>query len=219
MMTFRYLLCIVVIIVLSGCEERTQAESYDRTAFLTARPMTLLLMPPTSKAVNVNAVAAVWAQAARPLAEAGYYVLPITLVDETFRQNGISSGDEAAEVPFEKLRSVFGADAAVYIEVSEYTETEVEIAARIVDLRSGDLLWQGETRASATEYIILRGRGGIGDVLVLLAGLFISHAVDTLTDKAYDVAGVADQQLFTVHGNHGLVPGPHVRTRDEKQAE
>jgi len=65
----------------------------------------------------VKATAGVWAQATLPLAEAGYYVSPVALVDETFRQNGVTTAYDASQIPFEKLREFFGADAAVYIRV------------------------------------------------------------------------------------------------------
>ena len=75
--------------LLGGCA--TKAPSYDYAAFLRAKPASLLVMPPLNESPDIKASPSVWAQATRPLAEAGYYVLPVTLVDETFRQNGVST--------------------------------------------------------------------------------------------------------------------------------
>ena len=129
--------------LLGGCA--TKAPSYDYAAFLRAKPASLLVMPPLNESPDIKASPSVWAQATRPLAEAGYYVLPVTLVDETFRQNGVSTPNDAQEIPYPKLREIFGADAAVYIRIKQYgtayavvvSDTRVAVVARIVDLRTG----------------------------------------------------------------------------------
>jgi hypothetical protein len=103
------------LLVLGGCA--TKAPPYDYTAFMNAKPATLLVLPPVNESPEVSATPGVWSHATRPLAEAGYYVLPITLVDETFRQNGVDSANDAQDIPVQKLREFFGADAAVYLRV------------------------------------------------------------------------------------------------------
>ena len=97
--------------LLEGCA--TKAPAYDYSAFQNSKPASLLVMPPVNESPDIKATPGVWAHATRPLAEAGYYVLPVTLVDETFRQNGVNSANEAQDIPHQKLREYFGADAAV----------------------------------------------------------------------------------------------------------
>ena len=77
---------------LGGCA--TKAVPYDYTAFLNAKPATLLVLPPLNESPEVNATSGVWSHATLPLAEAGYYVLPVALVDETFRQNGVTNATD-----------------------------------------------------------------------------------------------------------------------------
>jgi hypothetical protein len=59
------------------------------------------------------------AQATLPLAESGYYVIPVSLASETFKQNGLANAADI-HVPVQKLRDIFGADAALYINVTDY---------------------------------------------------------------------------------------------------
>ena len=144
-------------LLLGGCA--TKAPPYDYSAFQKAKPMSLLVLPPVNESPDVKATPGAWAHATRPLAEAGYYVLPVTLVDETFRQNGLSMANEIQDVPYPKLRDFFGADAAVYMKVKKYgttyavisSDTRVEVEGRIIDLRTGELLWQGKAYASSAE--------------------------------------------------------------------
>ena len=81
-------------------------------------------------------------------------MLPATLVDETFRQNGASRPRPMHRKSRCRLRDFFGADAAVYIKVTEYgtsyavvsSETRVGPGTKVVDLRSGELLWRNKGR-------------------------------------------------------------------------
>ena len=56
-----------------------------------SKPSTHLVLLPVNESPDLKATPSVWSHATRPLAEAGYYVLPVTLVDETLAQNGIQT--------------------------------------------------------------------------------------------------------------------------------
>jgi len=195
---------------LGGCA--TKAPPYDYTAFMKAKPTTLLVMPPVNESPEVNATPSVWSHATQPLAEAGYYVLPVTLVDETFRQNGVINANDAQEIPLPKLRDFFGADAAVYMKVKKYgtsynvlsSETRVEVEGRIVDLRSGELLWQGKAVATSAE----QQQQSQGGLVGLLVTAIVKQIVGTATDASYRYAGIADQRMLGAPRYNGVLPGP-----------
>lgn len=201
---------IAAAVLFAGCA--TKAPPYDYAAFQKAKPATLLVMPPVNESPDVKATPGVWAHATQPLAEAGYYVLPIVLVDETFKQNGISSANEAQDIPFAKLRDYFGADAAVYIRVKKYgtsyavvaSETRVEVEARILDLRSGALLWEGKAMASSAEQSQQQQGGLVG----LLVAAVVKQILGTTTDAAFRYAGIADARLLGAPIYNGVLPGP-----------
>jgi hypothetical protein len=205
-------LCAAVlsVAVLGGCA--TKAPPYDYTAFMRARPATLLVMPPVNESPEVNATPGVWSSATLPLSEAGYYVLPVTLVDETFRQNGILAANDAQDIPLPKLREFFGADAAVYMKIKKYgtsyaviaSETRVEIEGRIIDLRSGELLWQGKAVATSAEEQ-QQSSGGLVGLLVLA---IVKQIVGTSTDASYRYAGIAGARMLGAKGYNGVLAGP-----------
>jgi hypothetical protein len=187
-------------------------QPYDYTAFKQNRPATLLVLPPVSTANDIKASPAVLAQATLPLAEAGYYVLPVTLVDETFKQNGLTVPDEMHAVAPKRLREIFGADAAVYLRVTRYgttyqlisSVTMVEAEARIVDLRSGDLLWAGKAVASSAESDSSNQGGLVG----LLVKAVVNQIVGTATDASFNYAGLASQRLLGAPRPNGVLYGP-----------
>jgi hypothetical protein len=197
------------LLFLGGCA--TKAPAYDYTAFQKAKPASLLVLPPVNESPEVKATPGTWAHATRPLAEAGYYVFPVTLVDETFRENGLTSANDIQAVPYQKLRDFFGADAAVYLKVKRYgttyavisSDTRVEIEGRIIDLRTGQLLWQGKAYASSAEQ-----QQNAGGWAGLLAAALVNQIVSTTTDAAFKYAGVADQRMLGAPRYNGVLPGP-----------
>jgi len=197
------------LILLGGCVTRPAA--WDYTNFQRAKPASLLVMPPVNDSPDVKATPGVWSQATQPLAEAGYYVLPVTLVDETFRSNGVYTAHDAQSIPLPRLRDFFGADAAVYIKVNKYgtsysvlaSETRVEVEARILDLRSGDLLWKGSAFATSAEQ--QQAQGGLVGLLVQAV---VNQIIGTATDAGYTYAGIATARLMAAPKYNGVLPGP-----------
>lgn len=195
-------------LLLAGCQT---TPAVDYTAFIKARPASLLVLPPVNESPDLKATPGVWAHATRPLAEAGYYVMPIALVDETFRNNGIQAADEAQQIAYPKLREFFGADAAVYLRVKKYgstyavlaSETRVEVEGRLVDLRSGEQLWQGSAWASSSEQ--QQAQGGLIGALV---SAVVQQVMSQATDASFRYAAIAGQRLFAVPRYNGLLAGP-----------
>ncbi|MCW7537480.1 DUF799 domain-containing protein [Aquabacterium sp. A7-Y] len=195
--------------LLGGCATQPP---YDYSAFMKAKPATLLVMPPVNGSPDVKASPSVWSHATQPLSEAGYYVLPVTLVDETFRQNGVTTPNDAQDIPYPKLRDFFGADAAVYLKVNQYgtsyavlsSETRVEVEGRIIDLRSGELLWQGKAFATSAE----QQQQSQGGLVGLLVTAVVKQIIGTVTDEAYKYAGIANQRMLGAPRYNGVLPGP-----------
>lgn len=196
-------------VVVSGCA--TQAP-IDHTALRKARPASILVLPPINQTVDVQASPSVFAQTSRPLAESGYYVMPVALVDETFRQNGLTQPDDIHAVPLKKLREIFGADAVLYMTIKRYgtsylvvtSETVVEAQAKLVDARTGDTLWEGGASASSNEG---RNQGGSGVAGILLSAV-IQQVISTTTNESHQLAGVTNRRLLAHTSPGGLVAGP-----------
>lgn len=197
------------LLLLTACES---PKPYDYSAFIAAKPKTIVVLPPTNESPEVTATPGVWARSTKPLAEAGYYVLPVTLVNQTFSQNGVRQPADAHQIPYTKLREVFGADAALYLQIKRYgtryaiisSATEVEVQGRLIDLRSGKQLWDGKAAASSAE-----GQSGQQQGLAgLLVKALIGQIVETATDASFVQAERANDRLLTSRRNGGILPGP-----------
>jgi len=177
---------------LGGCATRTP---YDYTAFKEARPASILVLPPVNNSPDITATYSMMSQATLPLAESGYYVFPATLVDETFK----------------RLREIFGADAALYINVKQYgtaymvisSETRVTAEAKLVDLRTGRLLWAGSATASSAE-----GDGNSGGLIGLLIKAAVRQIMETVSSKGHQIAGQTSARLLSAGRPGGILFGP-----------
>lgn len=135
-------------------------------------------------------------------------MLPVAVTEETFRHNGIISAQDAQELPVAKLREIFGADAALYLDVRQYgsvyavlkSETKVTLTARLVDLRTGEPLWSGEATASSAE--------SKSSLVGMLVSALIDQIVDSLSDRSVQIAEIANGRLLYAGRPGGLLHGP-----------
>lgn len=202
--------CVGAAMVLFGCA--TKQAAYDYTAFKAAKPRSIVVLPPLNNSPEVNAGNSVYAQVTYPLAEAGYYVLPVAVVGETFKQNGLTNAADVHNVAPQKLNEIFGADAALYMTISKYgasytvinSVVTVEVQARLVDLKTGALLWDGKASASNNE----GGNNSGGGLIGALVAAAVKQVINSTTDSSHPVAGVANVRLLSAGGSQGLLHGP-----------
>ncbi|MGH8332910.1 MAG: DUF799 domain-containing protein [Pseudomonas fluorescens] len=200
---------LLALAVLGGC---VSPKTVDYSAYKQSRPKTILVLPPLNNSPDVKASYSLLSQVTYPLAEAGYYVLPITLVDETFRQNGLTTPADIHQAPANKLQEIFGADAALYITVTDYgtrymiisSETVVTASAKLVDLKSGTTLWTGSARASSEE----GGNNGGGNLIGMLITAAVKQVINSSTDAGHPIAGVTSARLLSAGQPAGLLYGP-----------
>ncbi len=196
------------IALLAGCATN---QRQDYSAFMQSKPRSILVLPPANLSPDVRAPYSMMATVTRPLAESGYYVFPVALVDQTFRENGMTDPGQMHEAPPAKLAEVFGADAVLYITVNEYgakyflidSQVIVSASARLVDLRNGQLLWEGKASASNAE----GDNNGGGGIVGLLVGALIRQVANNLGDQGYPVARMTSFRLLSTRRG-GLLPGP-----------
>lgn len=203
-----YVASLGIVMLFAGCAATKQV---DYSAFKQARPRSIVVLPPLNESPDVKATYGMLSQVTYPLAESGYYVLPVALVDETFRQNGLTTPGDIHAVAPGKLRDIFGADAALYITVTEYgskfrlisSDTIVTASAKLVDLKTGNALWSGSASASNSS----SGNAG-GGIVGALIGAAIAQAANSTFDTSYKVAGTTSNKLLSAGQPAGLLYGP-----------
>jgi hypothetical protein len=195
-------------LVLGGCA--TPPPAYDYTAFRQSPPRSILVLPPLDETTSVTGPYSYLATVSRPIAERGYYVFPVAVVDQLLKQNGMPTPGEMHQVPLDKLRAITGADAVLYPVLHAYgskyvvfsSTTTVDVSVRLVDTRSGALLWEGHGMVSQGS------DSGNQGLLGAMIGALVAQVINAKTDPGYQVSRMANNQVFFTTGRE-LPPGPY----------
>jgi len=202
---------IAINITLTGCAISPTTPK-DLSVYKANMPKSILVLPPINDTPDVKATYSYWPTVIQPVAEAGYYVYPLSVVDTMFKENGITNANDAQNIAPEKLKEIFGADSALYIRIKQYgskyqvlqTSVSVAVDAKLVDLKSGQTLWTGNKE------LVQANNNSNNGIVGLLVGALVDQIVNNLNDKAYPLSGVVSQQLFTptYAPGMGLLYGP-----------
>ncbi|AKT90314.1 putative lipoprotein (DUF799 domain) [Campylobacter ureolyticus RIGS 9880] len=199
---------LILSFIFVGCAKKP--EIYDYSAFLESKPKSILVVMPTNESVDIKASPAMLANATMPLAEAGYYVFPVALVNDTFKFNGVYDANDIKNIPLNKLQEIFGADSVLYINITKYgtsyailnSQTTVEADVKLVDLKTGKTLWDKRTLVSNNSANANQG----------LIGMLITAAIDqianTIADSGYDMSVLASNSVFATDCHDCILKGP-----------
>ncbi len=109
MRTLSVAVATVALLVAQGCAvNRT-----DYAAYLKHFPKSVLVLPPINESLEVQASGMFLSTITTLLAERGYYVLPVAVVDAVLKDNGVPLPPEMHRVSLEKLQDVFDPDAVL----------------------------------------------------------------------------------------------------------
>lgn len=199
-----------VAILFTGCAS-TPKNTRDLSRYTANMPKSILVMPPVNESPDTRATNGYWSTVTVPVAEAGYYVFPITVVDTMFKENGVYNGADAQTLSAKKLQEIFGADAALYIKVKEYGSkyqviqavATVAVEAKLVDLKTGELLWEGQEK-------LQQANDNGGGLVGALVGALVDQISNHLGDKGYTLSQSVSQQLYVprLDQQKGLLYGP-----------
>ena len=209
-MTLRITLALsaVCLLLLSACS--TPSAKPDQSDFRNSKPKSILVLPPVNLSPDIRGSLTFLSTVTRPLSEAGYYVFPVAMVDATFKENGLPLADDIHDAPLSKLQSIFGADAVLYITVEKFgssyvvidSQTVVSAKARLVDARTGTLLWKGQASASDAE-----GRDNNNGLAGVLINSVIHQLASNIGNPGHQVAKLASARLLSPQSG-GILYGP-----------
>jgi len=177
--------------VLSGCATMgTKIDTFSKV--YEQRPMTILVMPPMNESTSPEAKEFLECTLMPPLAEMGYYVIPVGIANEILKGEGVYDSEIIDDSALPKLAEYFGADAVLWTTIREWDKTYVVLAGnvrvsldyKLQSTRTGEILWNydGELKVDTSG-----DSGGAGG----LAGLFvkaISAAISTATTDYVPIA-------------------------------
>lgn len=198
--------CVLLALQLTGCKS---VGPYDYTNYRAHRPRSILVLPPLNETTSLQATYGYLSTATAPLAELGYYVFPVAVVDQMLRDNGLPTPGEMHQVSLHKIAEISGADAVLFVTVQRYgtqyqlvnSETTVEVRAKLVDTRTEAVLWEGHAEAQEDS-------AQLDDPVANLIAAVVTKIVAAKVDAAHDLSRQVNSQLFTTKES-GLLVGPY----------
>ena len=198
---FVSVITLVCLALLSGC---ATVRSYDYSALTRSKPRSILVVPPANRSVEVNAPYVYLSTISRPLAEKGYYVFPVAVIDHFLKENGLPTPAEMNTIPLDKVRKYIGADAVLYVTIENWgqkyhvlsSKAVVSASLKLVDVQTGELLWDARAYAEQS--------GGNNGLL----GAIVDQVVGSMIDATPNLSRMANTSAIN-HSSHGLLPGPY----------
>ncbi len=198
-------LAAAVACMLAGCA----SEPFDYTLFRAHMPRSILVLPPLDASMEVGAGSAYLSTVTEPLAERGYYVFPVAVVEAILRENGLPTAGEMHGVSLAKIDEIFGADAVLYAKVTRWgtayrvldSATEVAVEASLVHVRTGTEIWRG------SGYAVRSSSEGSSDLGGMLVAALVHQVASAAGDRSRDLAGDCNAVLFR-NERDGLLLGP-----------
>jgi hypothetical protein len=193
-------------LLLTAC----QSVPYDYTELMRSAPRSIVVLPPVNNSIEVEAPYIFLSTITRPLAEKGYYVYPVAVIDTFLKENGLPTPEEMNMIPLDKIRQHIGADAVLYVTIEEWGQkyqviastTVVRAKMRLVDTRTGIELWQASAHAEQGS-----------DTRQGLAGALLSAVIEqiagSLSDRTPGAARMANSMAIN-NPQTGLLNGPYV---------
>lgn len=146
----------------------------DLTQLKARDPINLLVLPPDNQSPDLMGTYTFLSTISRPLAERGYYVQPVAVVDAYIRANGITDPSEMNTIPLDKLVAQFRPDAVLYTQINYFGQkfaitrsfARIDADLRLIDAESGAELWRGRVYFDEAQQQQQNAGGLLGQVLV-----------------------------------------------------
>lgn len=197
----------LLIILSSGCATQ---ENYDYSALQASKPRSILVIPPMNNSIEINASNIYLSTLSRPLAEKGYYVFPVAVINQFLQENGLQSPADMHDVSLDKFAEHLNPDAILYVMIEDWGQryeilsstTVVKAKMRLVDAKTGKILWD-------TQVSYAQGSGDNGGGLVgMLVQAVVDQVVGSILDPTPGVARTANNLAINNQGR-GLLNGPY----------
>ncbi|MDD8018707.1 MAG: DUF799 family lipoprotein [Bacteroidota bacterium] len=187
----KYILIVPIFITFIGCNPSITKEEFAPQMYV-EHPTSILVLPPINKSTAADAKDYYLTTVAEPLTNSGYYVYPIEIVSDVLKQEGLSDTETMLNVPPQKFREFFGADAVMYVTILKWNTSylivsgsvTVQIECEIKSTKTGATIWYYNDEISVNTSGDSGNAGG-------LAGLLIQAATTAIKTAATDYVPVA----------------------------
>lgn len=127
-----FILVLLAGIILSSCASNNMKQDVY-SDFYEESPVTVLIMPVINNSMEVDMKSALYATLAKPLCEAGYYVLPPHLTMEILQRESVLDSELFIDQSVTRFKEYFGADMVLFTRINQCAKVAL-LGTIIVDV-------------------------------------------------------------------------------------
>jgi hypothetical protein len=197
-MNAKIVLVAILLAGLTGCATPmgTKRDSYP-AMYTEKKPLSILVVPAINESTAADAGDLLNVTVAQPFTNQGYYVLPVPVVYEIFKREGILEGTQVKGIPTQIFKKNFGVDSVLFMTIENWEKNYVVVAGNItvgieyvlMSTETNEVLW------SYDQKVVVDTSGSSGNILVDLVATAITTAVADYVPVATKVHEVAIQSM------------------------
>lgn len=198
---------ILLLTTLTGCIATETRRDAFPDMYTSKQPKTIVVVPSINLSTAADAGDLLNVTVAQPFSDQGYYVMPMPIVQDIFRREGVIVGEQVRQVPTSLFRDNFGADAVLFLTIKEWDKNYIVISANVtvaieyelVSTETGERLWAYDER------VVLDTSGSTGFFLTDIISTAITTAMTDYVAVAYQVHNTAltSMPVGSYHPQHG----------------
>ncbi|MDO9267021.1 MAG: DUF799 family lipoprotein [Sulfurimonas sp.] len=208
----------ILVLFTSGCVPKanviTKGEKFPK--MYDQQPRSLLILPPMNESTDAEAKDYYMTTVEMPFALMGYYVMPVEIVSDVMKQEGITNTEMLYDLPLNKLQEYFGADAVLYTRIKKWdtsymvvaSQLTVSVDSEIVSTKTSEKLWS--YNGTVVQDLTSRSNGGGG-----LAELIINIAATAINTAAADYVKYARIANFRLISSVPVGPYHEMHMKDQ----
>lgn len=188
---------LALVIVLGGCAKQvTKQERFP--GMYEEMPASILILPPMNESTAADAKEYYITTIQEPLSLNGFYTFPVPVTNEILKMEGIYDTEILYNIPLNKFKEYFGADAVLFTTIKKWDLVYLIIAANLTvsfdsEIRStttNRTLW----KYNGTVVVDLSGGGGADPVSLILK--VVVTAINSAASDYVPYAKLANYQSF-----------------------
>lgn len=178
---------VIILLFITGCGVSSQSivtkgQLYPK--LYENHPKSILVLPAKNTTTSVDAANHFSYTITKPLAEKGYYVFPVHLVDSFFKSENLVNTEQIHQIPVQKLKEIFNASAILYVDINAWdtnyavfaSSVDVGLSLSLIDASSGKEIWQNN--AYSYSYSGVDGNNGLAGLIISAIAAAVNTSVD-----------------------------------------
>lgn len=188
----------VLVFMVTGCvTTQSKQEMFPKMYEDNRIHQNVLIAPIINETTSAEAAEYLNSTLAEPFVNKGYYVLPVPITADIFKDIGIVDGKELQGIPFTRYKDQFGADAVLFITISDWDTNYLVVAGNVevglkyvmVSTETSEIVW------SYKNNIVVDTSSSSGSLLVDLIATAITTATTDYIPIAKQVNVITTQSL------------------------